>query len=477
MVVKFIRILLTGLIIAVSPAAASAEQKSCSYRQSILALADRLLADLDVRNPSIAQLYGRDAAYLKLYYGQMSGAEIDGMLDRLMNTWADDANQFAYAYYMSKLGYEPGSARMGKRLDVVKANMFDPTLIRALARAGRYDLVVGMMRGVQEWPDKRYLIPMALPFMDRPPEERKRLADLADSGGALALAGELYASLPDYDGWRGYLKRHFEEIGYRNLKASFVAFSAVNYGSPPLPDPKNRMADLLYREFVQKIAASSWLLPESALLYQFSAQFRFEPVYGKRAAQAIKDAYDRGDLRPESPIERGWLLTYHALAKAAEDPQIIIRQMQSVHIRSRHYLQGNTGDILDTMLASEAIGPWLRGETSAFPSVPALASDKLKANWPQWRKMAEVIKSGGNPDGLDKNLARRGMAADLLYAKGDETRLLASIAAESNPVFRERLEADFMTRYDRLCDSSLYFPGDAFFLRDTTIYRFDALPK
>jgi hypothetical protein len=105
--------------------------------------------------------------------------------------------------------------------------------------------------------------------------------------------------------------------------------------------------------------------------------------------------------------------------------------------------------------------------------VPPLASGALEAAWPEWKAMAETIKADAIPGNLERNFTRRGMAADLLYAKGDEKRLLQLIAEESNPGFRQRLTIDFMARYDRLCDSRLYFPGATLFLRAATVHRFD----
>ena len=172
----------------------------------------------------------------------------------------------------------------------------------------------------------------------------------------------------------------------------------------------------------------------------------------------------------------GWLQTLRALAASTDDPSAIVAKMQNVSAPSRHYLQGNAGDVLDTMLAAEAIGPWLKGGIAAFPELPPLASEELKAAWPEWKSMAEAIKSGSIPAELDGSFTRRGMAADLVYAKGDSPSLLRLISAERNPGFRQRLTVDFMARYDRDCDARLYFPGASIFLRAATIHRFDG-PK
>jgi hypothetical protein len=459
----------------VLPVQASALLKACAYSQPILTLADRLLGDLDAKDAYVASLYGRDAAYLKLYYGKMSPADIDIMLERLIKTEVSGASAFAYSYYLSTLGYEAANARINQRRLQANAGPYDLTMMRALAKAGHYDLAVAHAKGFEIWPTKSYLFPYALPFIDYPPEARKQMADTAESGGALVLAGELYASLPEYTAWKGFLRRNFDTIGYRNLKGAFQAFSALNFESMPLPDPKNRMAGLIYRKMLQKTSAISWLLPGPALLYEFSFEYKFEPALGARAAEKLKLAYDQGAFRPDGPVEQGWLLVFQALADVADDRREIIERMQTVKIDSRYYLQASAGAILDRMLAAAAIGPWLKGEISAFPAVPKLASAALRENWPEWQKLAEAINNGSGLGATDGNFTRLGMAAELLYAKGDAPALLALIGTETNGGFRQRMQVDFMTRYDRLCDSSLYFPGDGLFLRDTTIYRLEAL--
>ncbi len=477
MILRTKTLLIVLFCLWVLPVQALALPRACAYAQSILTLADRLLGDLDASDAYVASLYGRDAAYLKLYYGKMAPADIDVMLERLIRAEVSGASAFAYSYYLSTLGYEAASARIDQRRLQANAGPYDLTMMRALAKAGRYDLAVAHAKGFEIWPTKSYLFPYALPFIDYPPDARRQMADMAESGGALVLAGELYASLPDYTAWKGFLRRNFDTIGYRNLKGAFQAFSAVNFDNTPLPDPTNRMAGLVYRKLLQKISAISWLLPGPALLYQFSFEFRFEPAYGARAAQALKLAYDQQAFRPDGPVEQGWLLVYQALADAADDQPAMIERMQTVKIDSRHYLQSGAGAILDRMLASVAIGPWLKGDTPVFPAVPKLASAALRENWPEWRRLAEAIKGGSSLGAMDGNFTRLGMAAELLYAKGDAPALLALIGTETNDGFRQRLEVDFMSRYDRLCDSSLYFPGDGLFLRDTTIYRFETLEK
>lgn len=471
-------LLFVGLCVA--PIAATAAQtKACAHKGTIVNLADVLLRDLGAHDPAVARFYARDAAFLKMYYAPMSPPAIEAMFDHMISGGAAGASGFAFAYYLSTTSYDEAMLRIGNRMHDADPNAFDLTLMRSLAKAGRYDLAVNMTKGVSPHPEQGSLLPLALPFVEAGPAERQRLADIADRSGAIVLAGELYASLPSYEAWTGFLRRHFQTLGYLHLEGNFITFSAMRFENAALPNPKNGANGAMQRRFIQRTAAAAWLVPGPSLIYQYLGQFKFEPVYGSRAAIKLKAAYDSHALRPDGPVEQGWLMSYRALAaaSAADDPHLMVQRMQQMRINSRHYLQGSVGDILDTMLAAEAIGPWLRGAGGEFPGVPGLASDTLKADWPKWRAVAVAIRGNGAPDGLDTDFALRGMVADLLYAKGDAPQLLKLIAMEKNDGFRDRLAADFISRLDRLCDSSLYFPGEGIFLRNTSLYRFEIVPQ
>jgi hypothetical protein len=468
--------ILFWMIVAGAPALA-ATTRSCPYSTEITALADGLLSDLHSANPGVARAFGRDAAFVKLYYGTLDEDGIDAVLGELQGGHAESASAFAFAYYLTSLGFDQAKQKMGAGLQSAIEGPIDLTLMRALAKAGRFDLAVTRMSKFTLQPQRRRFLPLALPFIDNTAAERLRLAAMADKGGAVVLAGELYASLPDDSGWNAYLKRHFRELGYLNLGGNFFVFSAMNADKQPLRNPKNRSDGVMFRTFVQRVSATAWLVPGPSLLYQYLAQFKFQPVYPSRAAIALRAAYDRHDLKPSGPVEQGWLATYRALVVATEKdaPGLVAANMQKVKIASRRYLDGSAGDILDTMLAGEAIGPWLANPAAPFPAPPPLASKALKAGWERWRAVAVAIRDHREMKGSAVDAATRGMTADLLYAGRDAGRLVAVIGAEPNDALRQRLEIDFISRLDRLCDASLYFPGEGLFLRDSTIYRFDIL--
>jgi len=472
-----LRLTIVFLMIFAGAPALAAATRACPNSTEITELADGLLSDLHSANPGVAQAFGRDAAFVKLYYGRLDENGIDNVLGRLQGGRAEGAAAFAFAYYLTSLGFDQAKREMGRGLQSAIEGPLDLTLMRALAKAGRYDLAVTRMSEFTLQPQQRWFMPLALPFIDNPPAERQRLADMADKGGAVVLAGELYASLPDDAGWNAYLKRHFRELGYLNLAGNFFVFSAVNADKQPLRSPKNRSDGVMFRTFVQRVSAAAWVVPGPSLLYEYLAQFKFQPVYPSRAALALRAAYQRHDFKPSGPVEQGWLTTYRALVAATEKdaPGLVEANMQKVKIASRHYLDGSAGDILDTMLAGEAIGPWLAKPAAPFPKPPPLASNALKAGWGRWQAVAEAIRDHREMHGPAGDAATRGMTADLLYAGREAKRLVAVISAERNDALRQRLEIDFISRLDRLCDASLYFPGEGLFLRDSTIYRFDIL--
>jgi hypothetical protein len=470
---------LAFVFLSVLPIAALAKPDSCPSREPMLTLADRLLGELDGTDHYVAGKHGRDAAYLKLQYGKMSDPEIHSMMGRLAQQEVQGNFGFVYAYYISRYGLEGAQARLPS--DIItffEHHGYDPTLIRELAVTGQFNLILHNLTAPTWKPDADYLQVVALPFIDFPVAERKRLALAADKAGADMLAAGLYVSLPTHEGWPGVLKRgYFRTQAYDDWLGAMVAYSAVNADAPPLPFPKNRRNGAHLRKLWQKTYTASWLVPQSSLLYAFADRYWFEPIYAKRAGDRLWQAYQKGELRPDGPVDKGWLLTFRSLAEVTGDPAMIVRKMQRVFIASWHWSQASAGIILDTMLAAEAIGPWLKNETTDFPALPALASDRLKAAWPEWRALAEAIKAGRDLGPMDKAFSRRGMAAELLYAKSDYKGLLALIAAEKNPGFRQWLTSDFMARFDRLCESKLYFPGEGLFLRDSTIHQFDPPPK
>jgi hypothetical protein len=469
--IRFLAFFLLSL--AMVPSAAFSKMPACTHKGTIISLADRLLDDLTSVDPYIASYSATDALYLKMQYGRMGGAEIEAMFSRLPDVGIYGIKDFIFSYLISEYGYENASARFGREnLRYFESHPYDLTLMHQLTTIGRYDLVIENLKRV-DWPnDRRYKYPPALPMIEFSVAERRSFAEKAERAGQTLLAGSLYASLPTHEAWPGFLKRNVEKEGFRDQRENYITFSAYNANSPLLPDPRNNANWHMYLKFFQIISTAVWHEPEASLLGAFEGRYKFEILYSKRAAQVMLAA-KQDELRPDGPMDKGWLFTFRALAKTSGDPEMIVQRMQRVSVVSRHYLQASAGDILDTMLASEAIGPWMRGKSQAFPAIPPLASSKLRASWPEWQAMAETLQAGGDPDNLDRNFTRRGMAADLLYAKGDEPRLLALIAAENNAGFRQRLTVDFMARYDRLCDSKLYFPGAAVFLRRGTIHRFD----
>eukprot|EP01035_Chromulina_nebulosa_P035205 gene35206-47310_t len=180
-------------------------------------------------------------------------------------------------------------ARIGQaNLGFFDTHPYDLTLIRELTRIGRFDLVVDNLKRNDAVPGAPYAFPVALALIDLPPAERLRLAGIADQAGLPLVAGGLLASLPSHETWPGFLKRHYRNSGFNGARGYYIALSAYHFDSPPLPDPRNSMNGELYRKLIQTVIAASWIMPQSALLYDYMLHNGREPIYGKRAAMALK---------------------------------------------------------------------------------------------------------------------------------------------------------------------------------------------
>jgi hypothetical protein len=74
-------------------------------------------------------------------------------------------------------------------------------------------------------------------------------------------------------------------------------------------------------------------------------------------------------------------------------------------------------DVIDRLLAVEALQPYVTGKVNDMPPVPADLSDKLKADWPRWTEMATKVRDGAVSPILAADLETFGIVTELLFAK------------------------------------------------------------
>jgi hypothetical protein len=127
--------------------------------------------------------------------------------------------------------------------------------------------------------------------------------------------------------------------------------------------------------------------------------------------------------------------------------------------------------MLDTLIAVEALTPYLRGEAVGLPEKPGELSPDF-TEWPQWIEIAAKVKA----DPTDLSLSGEDVvpiAADLLLAAGEIDALASVVAAAPGTASVLRLAADMAVQLDRMCAGYLYHPSEAVSLGGQPVYKFD----
>ncbi|MDB5554245.1 MAG: hypothetical protein JWL86_4229 [Rhizobium sp.] len=469
---SLLALLVTAACLLSAPAIAGGKQ--CAHAREITDLAGLVLDDLKVANPTISKRFGADAAYLALHYGNLAEPDVDRVLQSLLAHDVAAGRNFVEAYYISRYGYEAAMAKLRATGQPAEGGLLDFTLIRQLAKAGRFDVVA---RAKDSPPDSNVPLGYALAVIDFPDAEKRSFAQAAEAAGLYAVAGGIYASMGDRSDWPGYIKRNFKKPGFPRLRNTFLVFSAYHPELPPLPDPRAGRNSLMIRKYARTTIAAGFRLPQTSLPFLYGGKIRFEPIFPAKSSEVLVGLVEQGALKPSDNMDKSWLIAFRDIAVRSGDAHATMKKMERIGFYGRRHLTTNAGDILNWMLAVEAITPWLGNPDGEFPAVPEDAGDSLRVNWPTWRSVAVLIKAADAPDLSALRGNEAAMAAELLFAKRDYRQLANLITSLPSPQPGLRLAADFAARLDRLCDSRLYFPGEGVLEPAALYYDFDQVAK
>ena len=452
---------------------AHAGGRQCAHAEEITGLAGLVLDDLAHPQPTLGKRYGADAAYLTLHYRDIAEPEAEGLLKALIAQDVVAGRSFAQAYLISRYGYADATQKLRSLGQTVGNGSLDITVIRQLAKAKRFDVAIAALVKRTTPPRANRLQREAVAVIDFPDADKRRFAQAAEAAGLYALAGGIYASMGDRSDWPGYIKRNFKKPGFSRLRYTFLVFSAYHPELPPLPDPRNGRNSLMVRKYARTVFTAAFRLPQTSLPLAYGSNIRFEPIFPGKASDTLIKLIDQGSIKATDNMDESWLIAFREIAARTGDTNGTMEKMEHIGFYGRRHLITNAGDILNWMLAVEAITPWLDSPGGQFPEVPKEAGESLRVNWPTWRTVGIAIKAG-DVQGLDRRDERTSaVAAELLFAKGDFQALTKLIASIPSPRLKLRLAADFSTRLDRLCDSRLYFPGEGVMSPAALLYDFD----
>jgi hypothetical protein len=191
------------------------------------------------------------------------------------------------------------------------------------------------------------------------------------------------------------------------------------------------------------------------------------------AAEVVEAAVARGEIDRSGTLDKAWLVAYRALYDAWDDKAELQNTFRSFDLASeRGQPPGKTMEILDRIIAVDALTPYLRGEAAEPPAVPEIASPELADQWPLWLEVAAKIKADPNDPTLGAETTLR-IAAELLLAAGDVDALVALTGSAPASLGTMRLADDMSIRLDRQCEGFLAHRSEALLLSGTPIYKFD----
>ncbi|MCG6901880.1 MAG: hypothetical protein LJE68_04290, partial [Rhodobacter sp.] len=448
------------------------------HRDSIIMLADRILADRHMAEGFSGHSFGPLAAYLKLRVEDMGARAGLALLD---SVGADERRpprnlpELRLMFAIAKLGVDGGLSVTG---DTPAASLAGhPFMVPrqvALADGGasffRLLAAVRADPGLAEAFDKSYIQGqyVAALLLDQGDDFKLEFANHAEAAGELALAAFVLGSRSDLRAYHDLLDRHDDETlskiaGPRQIDAYLMTQRHQTGPQPVAGETRDRR---LERERSFDVLGASYRMGGMAwlsILMNMTGQT--EPIAA--AARDFRKALDAGRIDPARDLDEAWLYLQDLLADEM-GADALPGWLAGFDLRKdlRNY-GGRAGEVLDWMRAARALAPYVDG--GAKPDRPPLLSAAF--DWDGWVQVADLLRdpARGEPDSADQ----RQIAVELLY-RLDRVGAAIDMAAGVMPNnARLWIYRDLMQRLDWRCDGFSLYPGGELVMGGQVVYRFD----
>ena len=438
------------LAIILTLVAAPSFAQDCRHAGLIVAMAEHRLASPDGR-----ALRSRDmarAAYLKIYYDDLSGEKIEGLLSDLAS--ATDQSQAATelkAIY--DLSYDSGLARWRIATPAILDEFASasPDLLRALILADEGETFLRLRAEVLS-DDTSTIEPFfagprpALYLSDQSDAFRVAFSEKAEAESAIMLAGAVIAGHSDPRLFQNFVERHevfFDGLNgdtrwrfapYSNrLRSDLIAEQSSETGE---------YGSFLAEEFsVQE--ASLTTFPISFLGLYHSQSGRQDTTYD--AARAVLTAKDLGVVDPLRNPGYFWHLAYEVLSldRDAFDVRGVLAGIDIDTGRNWHEFTDALWQ-LDTLVATSTMLPYLNGSVDAAPVAP----DPTVIDWELWTEVANHLRQNALKAAFDTHPTA---TIELLWAQEKYALAWGLSLGNEEQVNVARLSVDLATRLDMLC--------------------------
>lgn len=468
---KFLPALAVLGVVLGPPAARAEEPAACPAKAAILALSDTVLAGRTTLPRLKARGFGAEAAYLQIRYGGLAADAATALVHGLREAGVREAIDLAGAFDASRGGFDAvpkdatSPAQFGVQISTLRAILLHGDAEKLLA-------AIAALPSDQQIPVSQRIVPAIL---DWPDARKAELAEAAGRHGLFFLQAGLAATQRDRKAWTRFVAGYPQPAKVADL-ISFWSWAPALVGNPGLPriSVQDAVAEAM-RKTMHTVWVAAAREPERDFLMTYLNQTGDVAATAK-AAQALLAEIDGGRIRPEGRFDPAWLAAYRALRSAATDPAAVDAGLAAIPFHGGRYLRTG-GDItvrevIDRLVAAEALTSYLKGEAVALPDMPAELSAAFQPDWPLWAELAGMLKTAPLT-ALARDEAKAPVVAELLFAAGDHARLADFILAAEPAETRLSMATDFAMRLDRGCAGAMHHPAEALMLSGQPIFRFD----
>lgn len=437
----------------------------------IQSLAHTVLEGREHLAPLPARRFGPRAIYLLMQYGDLPEGEAETLLAEAVAARIHGADDLDFAWRLHKHGLEATLAALGADALAAAVDTGRASSLRALITAGSADQVMAILATLSGAPlhDVGQLI-VAVSF-DLDDAEKAQLGAAAAAHGLDWLAAGFAAAQQDPAAWSDHVNGlSVHEID--SLASLWGWLPTYNGNQQVLQSSAERGEEADARREAMRLA--SWAAarqPEATIMTTYLSQTGDTARAGAVSMSLIKQ-FDTGSLAETGSLDQGWLATMEAFAATGLDANKVEAALSSVSWGSQRVGRKTVMDVLNWVVAVDALTPYLQGSGDLPAERPPLLSDAF-ADWDHWLALAEELHDDpatalGAPAEADLPIL-----TELLLAAGKRAELAQVLDAAPVTLDTMTMANELAARLDRLCDARLWHKGEAPLLAGRALYKFD----
>ncbi|MBW6420520.1 hypothetical protein KX729_03630 [Rhizobium sp. XQZ8] len=462
--------ILAAFIIVLTFSDMAGAADACRHQPAIVALSDLVIRDRTGLPRLVARRFGAEPAFLKMRYGNLPPREARALADELKQANVHNAADLAGALAATEGGFEAIRADAG--------NLFlsngGISTIRAVILKGDADKLFAFLATLSREKQAGAFNAIIGSVIDRPDDKKAKLADLARQNGLLSLSAGFAAAARNPDAWKTFATTVPDPETLLAL-TRFWSWMPALVGNPVLPRSSDRPEDIASRAVLHALTINSAMMPERDFLMgevNQSYDLSFVPEINAATSKAFSD----GQLKSKATLDRAWLFVFRQLQAARPYKVLLDENLRRVSVMSWRYPPPSGAlvsvrDVLDRLVAAEALALAASGKGYAPYAEPAEISKEFIPIWPIWVEVAKGLQGPLGAYAADP--IRAEAVTDLLMTMEDSGRLADFIASIKDPQLKLTLATDFAMRLDRLCSAVLYHQAEAIILSGQPIFKFD----